>query len=298
MDIRQIMRFVTVAELGSFNRAAQLLAVSQPSLTRSIQLLEQELDARLFERGARGAELTTFGEELLPRARMILIERDRAIAAIGALRGLGGGERVAIGTDAIFATSRLPDALAELARRDNEACFRVIEGGVAELLPALREGRLSMVLGSRGSYLDIGDLVFEALVEEGASMLLRRDHPVLAGGKPSLSDLVGARWIVPDQDNLVQGWSDMFIRQGLPVPPIALQTSSLQVVRRALLAGDFVSLGDHTTHAEAIAAGELVCLDIERPGYARPAGLFRRRGSKLSARERALISLLRQQACG
>lgn len=296
MDIRQIQRFVTVADLGSFNRAAQALSVSQPSLTRSIQMLEQELDARLFERGAHGVQLTTMGEELLPRARVILIERDRAMAAISTLRG--SGERIAIGSDAAFATSRLPDALARMAQADSDARFHVVEGGTASLLPALREGRISLLLGSRAPWLDMDGLSFEPLIEERASVMMRADHPLRRDGganqtMPDLAQLTQARWIVPDQDSLVEGWSQMFLRHGLPVPPITLRTSSLTVIRRALLAGDFVCLGDHSTFADALADGLLVALDVDSPAYTRPAGLFRRQGTRLSARERQFVALLR-----
>lgn len=293
MDIRQIRRFVTVADLGSFNRAAQILAVSQPSLTRSVQMLEAELDARLFERGAHGAQLTAMGEELLPRARVILIERDRAMAALAALRGGGGAERIAIGTDAAFATQRLPRALARMAADDPGACFHVVEGGAAGLLQALREGRLSLVLGTRAPWLDLAGVQFESLVEERASVMLRAGHPLLAQGSPDLAALSRACWIVPDQDSLVEGWSQMFIRHGLPVPPITLRTSSLTVIRHTLLAGDFVCLGDHSTYADALEDGALVALDAVNPAYTRPAGLFRRADTRLSARERALAALLR-----
>lgn len=293
MDIRQIRRFVTVADLGSFNRAAQMLSVSQPSLTRSIQMLEAELDARLFERGAHGAQLTAMGEELLPRARVILIERDRAMAALAALRGGGGAERIAIGTDAAFAAQRLPDALARMAADDPDACFHVVEGGTAGLLVALREGRVSLVLGARAPWLDLSGVQFEPLAEERASVMLRAGHPLLAQGAPDLAALAGAHWIVPDQDSLVEGWSQMFIREGLPVPPIVLRTSSLTVIRRALLAGNFICLGDHSTYADVLGDGALVALDVVSPAYTRPAGLFRRTDTRLSARERTLIALLR-----
>ncbi|WP_343614518.1 LysR family transcriptional regulator [Novosphingobium sp.] len=296
MDVRQLIRFVTVADLGSYNRAAQALSVSQPSLTRSIQLLEQDLDARLFERGAHGALLTAMGEELLPRARMILAERARAIAAIGALRGGGGAERIMIGSDGTFAARRLPEALASMVAEDGDACFHVVEGTAATLLAALREGRISLALGARAPWLDLDGLTFEPLVEERASVMVRSRHRVFAGGIPDLASLAQAHWIVPDQDNLVEGWARMFIQRDLPVPPIAMRTSSLTVIRGALLAGDFICLGDHSTFADLIAQGQLVALDMGNPVYSRPAGLFRRSGTRLSARERALVALLRHQS--
>lgn len=295
MDIRQLKRFVTVAELGSFNKAASLLAVSQPSLTRSIQMLEEALDAQLFERGARGIVLTDVGEELLPHARVILSERDRAVAAIQSLHDQRHA-RVAIGSEATFSTRRLPLALTHLAASHPAIQASVKEGNLHEMLGELREGALSLVVGSRAPYLDMTDIDFEELWLERASIMMRADHPLLAGDPPTLSQLTTARWIVSDNAVTMEGWSQMFLRNNLPVPAVGLRTSSLQLSKGCLLHGDFVSLGDHTSYLDEIRAGRIVRLDFNQPSYRRPAGLFRRRGSKLSANERAFCAALRASA--
>ncbi|MCW2613754.1 MAG: Transcriptional regulator, LysR family protein [Frankiales bacterium] len=67
-----------MAEEGRFSRAAARLHLAAPSLSQQIRALERDLRVTLFHRTARGAVLTPAGEVLLPRARVILAEADRA----------------------------------------------------------------------------------------------------------------------------------------------------------------------------------------------------------------------------
>lgn len=98
---------------------------------------------------------------------------------------------------------------------------------------------------------------------------------------------------MPDHPTLVEGWSQMFRRQNLPVPPIALQTSSVLLMRESLLAGDYVVLGNHTPFAGDAAARRLVFVDFPQIRYERPAGLFRRQEMRLTATENAFVNALR-----
>ncbi|HEX4017760.1 MAG TPA: LysR family transcriptional regulator [Frankiaceae bacterium] len=70
--VRQIEYFLAVVDEGHFGRAAQRLSMSQPPLSQGIQRLERLLGGVLFVRGPRGAELTSFGAGLVPRARQLL----------------------------------------------------------------------------------------------------------------------------------------------------------------------------------------------------------------------------------
>ena len=78
MDLRQLTSVITVAEVGSVTKAARLLHLVQPAVTRQIQLLEEELGVALFERTPRGMILTGHGEVIVDRARRALRELDRA----------------------------------------------------------------------------------------------------------------------------------------------------------------------------------------------------------------------------
>jgi DNA-binding transcriptional LysR family regulator len=80
LDLRLVHCFVVVAEHGHFGRAAEALHVTQPSLSRQIHRLEQQLGARLLDRTPRGSRLTEAGEVFLPQARALLRAATEAIA--------------------------------------------------------------------------------------------------------------------------------------------------------------------------------------------------------------------------
>src|SRR5687768_10888985 len=78
MDLKQLDYFVHVAELGSFTRAASVLRVAQPALSRQVRALEVELRQTVLERNGRGVTLTQAGTRLLGHARGILQQVQRA----------------------------------------------------------------------------------------------------------------------------------------------------------------------------------------------------------------------------
>lgn len=85
MEINQIEAFVTIAQEGGFSRAAEILHLSQPAISRRINLLEKEVGSTLFERVHGGAILTEAGETFLPYARNVLATIGDGTAAIQAL---------------------------------------------------------------------------------------------------------------------------------------------------------------------------------------------------------------------
>src|SRR6202000_124026 len=81
LDLRLVGYFVVVAEHRHFGRAASALRVGQPSLSRQIRRLEQQLGARLLDRAPQGTQLTEAGEVFLPQARALLRSAAQAAAA-------------------------------------------------------------------------------------------------------------------------------------------------------------------------------------------------------------------------
>ncbi|MCW5611330.1 MAG: LysR family transcriptional regulator [Rubrivivax sp.] len=145
MDLRQLATFVHVAELGSFTRAARVLQVAQPALSRQVRALEIELRQNLFARTGRGVTLTEAGQRLLAHGRGILQQVERAQQDLEDHRGAPVGH-VALGLPP--SVSRLVTApLVEGFReRFPKATLTVVEGLSAYVLEWLALGRVDLAV--------------------------------------------------------------------------------------------------------------------------------------------------------
>ena len=83
MTIQQLNYVITISEKGSLNKAAEVLYVSQPSLTSAVRELEKELGITIFNRGGRGVTLTNDGTEFLQYARQVVTQYDRLLEKYG-----------------------------------------------------------------------------------------------------------------------------------------------------------------------------------------------------------------------
>ena len=136
MNLRALRTFVVVAEQASFSRAAEALHLAQPGVSQQVKRLERDLGAELMHRSTRRVQLTAAGEQLLPRARSILAEVDRAEVEVRRL-GAGLAGRVAVG----FVGTATYDLLPRVARAVRAQLPDVqLELFGEQLSPALVEG--------------------------------------------------------------------------------------------------------------------------------------------------------------
>ncbi|MBB5914422.1 DNA-binding transcriptional LysR family regulator [Nocardia transvalensis] len=163
MDLDAVRTFVSVAETGQFQAAADDLRITQQGASRRVASLERELGVQLFARTARGARLTVDGQALLPHARELLRAAERVVAAVApgrrALRIDVVARRVApsnalyafyqehpgIELDVVtLAHADAATALAEVGAGTLDATFRSLRG-----LDVPRELRAARVLDDR-----------------------------------------------------------------------------------------------------------------------------------------------------
>lgn len=142
LDITPLRSFVAVADCGGFQRAADVLHLSQAAVSQHVRRLESSIGRPLVERQGRGSRFTADGEQLLSHARRILATHDEA------LRGFGveTEETVVIGSTEHAAAQLLPYLAAELARTlpDCRIRFRIDRG--TNLREGLAAGRIDLAL--------------------------------------------------------------------------------------------------------------------------------------------------------
>ncbi|WP_312228967.1 LysR family transcriptional regulator [Pseudescherichia sp.] len=126
MDLHQLRCFIAVAEELNFGRAAARLNMTQPPLSRQIQLLEKRLGGTLFDRNNRHVQLTHMGEHLLKESRLILKLADRLESSV---QQSASGETgtLAMGFTAVFSWSFIPQLLKELTVKLPGVDFQLFE---------------------------------------------------------------------------------------------------------------------------------------------------------------------------
>jgi LysR family nitrogen assimilation transcriptional regulator len=145
MNLRQLETFVRVAELGSFSKAAMVLGIAQPALSRQVRLLETDLHETLLERTGRGVRLTEAGQRLFEHAIGILQLVSKARDDLVARRDEPTG-RVTIGLPPTIGR-RLAVPLVDAFRRQwPRAGLTIVEGLSAHLAEWIATGRVDLAL--------------------------------------------------------------------------------------------------------------------------------------------------------
>ncbi len=145
MNLKQMEYFTTIVREGSISGAARVLHISQPPLSAQMRLLEEELQASLFERGARSIQLTEAGRLFFERAQSIL---DMADAAKKDLEQLGQGllGTLRLGMISSVETQGIIASIAAFRRQYPKAAFRIYEGNTYQLLDKLSTGQIEAAI--------------------------------------------------------------------------------------------------------------------------------------------------------
>ncbi len=146
MDLRQMRYFVAVARERNFTRAAQMLHIAQPPLSRQIQLLEEELGVELIIRKSRPIRLTDAGRLFYEQALQVLGRVDQMRAATRRV-GLNQNSVLSIGFVASTLYGGLPPLVRKLRKHAPELDIQLLELISVQQLPALKEGRIDIGIG-------------------------------------------------------------------------------------------------------------------------------------------------------
>jgi LysR family nitrogen assimilation transcriptional regulator len=141
MEFRSLRYFVQIAELGSITAAAQRLRVSQPSLTRHLHRLEEDLGVALFVRAHRGVVLTAAGHSLLERGIRILSDVDRTSRELRLESDEPGG-KVVLGITPTLCPVLLPQLVARIRRDYPRIELQIQQNGSMKLPDWLLDGRV------------------------------------------------------------------------------------------------------------------------------------------------------------
>lgn len=263
VELRQLRYALAVAEELHFGHAARRLHMTQPSLSRQVKALEQEIGVDLFTRTSRGVELTPAGAEFTRHTRSALqlvgtaVRRSSEVA-----RGATG--HVSLGFVATAALDILPRALAVQRSRRPAVVVTLAELTTEEQVLALESGHLDVGLGRDAR--PVPGLRIQPLRQEPVVVALSATHPLARRASLRLSDLAG--WAVVKMPRERARRIDDLLRRVPPgvgatgSPGAVVQEANQYLTLLALVAADIgVALVPDSVRALAPAGMRYVELD-------------------------------------
>jgi DNA-binding transcriptional LysR family regulator len=199
--LAQLRAFLIALEEGSFNRAALRLRVSQSTLSRQMQVLENEIGGALLERTTAGIRPTDAGYALAASLPRVLADYD---AAIEEARRLARGQRdlIRLGYLGSAAQMFLDPALSALRRTHPEVKVKLLDLSPGEQIVALRKGEIDLALiGQEGALLS-GEFYIRKLTTLAVVAVMPADHPLASRERVSLKELHGERFISSPEEDL------------------------------------------------------------------------------------------------
>lgn len=226
MEIEQLRQFLKVAELGNFTRAAEVLAISQPALSRSIARLEEDLGQPLFERQTRKVVLTDAGQLLLSRANRIvtLVEDTKA-----EISDDGESGRIRLGAIPTIAPFLLPEMLSPFAEAFPKAHLTVQEDTTDNLLRRCQQGEIDMAILALP--ISAKHLEVETLFEEELLLVLPVGHPLVDKPQIKLVDVEPYPFVLLDEAHCLSDNIVTFCRHRSFNPISVERTSQLATVQ-------------------------------------------------------------------
>ncbi|GJH17668.1 LysR family transcriptional regulator [Caballeronia novacaledonica] len=292
-NVQQLEMFAAIVSAGSLGRAANLLNVTQPALSRSIKRLEESVGAPLFERHTKGMHLTALGQALMPHAISLQREAEQAREELDAIRGLSKGV-IKVGAVGSIASLVLPMAVRCVLDKWPNLRVEIIEGVWDRLVEGLLTHEIDLALCTSGIETDDVAAISDCSWTDRSYVVAAIDHPLRAAGKIQLNDTLGQRWaLTPKGTGPYAHVKETFESSGLPMPEISVESRSITVLKSLVARCGFVSWMAEPMYDTESKAGVMDALSIEGLDAPRTLTAFRRRQGILPAPVAKLLDELR-----
>jgi DNA-binding transcriptional LysR family regulator len=296
LDLGQLNAFVAVCDHGSVGRAAEHLHITQPALSRAVKRLEARLGVPLFERHSTGMALTSYGQALLPHAKLLREEAAQAAEEINVLRGLSKGT-IRVGAVASVASGMLPLVVEQVLARRPQLGLRIVEGVGDVLADALVRHEIDLAIGV--ALPDNHEIAPVAGVGwyDKSCVIASSTHPLMKRRGLRLEHTLQHRWVMPPRTTApFAELRQLLASHGLGLPNIVAETRSIIATKSLVAKAGFLGWMAQPMFEAEHAAGLIDALPISDAVMPRRLSVFRRRGGLLPAPATELLDELRRMS--
>ncbi len=304
IKFRHLQCFLAVAQHGSLQKAADVLAISQPAVSKTLKELEALLAVRLFERGRLGATPTAEGEAFMRHAGASVRALREAVASVSQTRRQSNAV-VALGVLPTVAPWLVLPLLKQLDRAASDGdgpapSLRIETGDNPTLLAQLRRRELDVVVGRFAEPLHMQGLTFEHLYAEPLVLAVRPNHPLrtqAALRADPLAHLSAFTVILPSAGTAIRHTADSFLlARGLGPLHRTLETLSVTVARAYAMQSDAVWVSPLGAALPELECGTLLRLPVDMRGTEEHLGLCLRADLQATDGQHILMQAMRALA--
>ena len=295
IKFRHLQTFVEVARQKSVMKAAELLHVSQPAVTKTIRELEAVLGVAVFERDGRGIKITRYGEVFLKHAGAALTALRQGFDSVSQVMH-GDAPPIRIGALPTVSTRIMPKAMQLFLAEGTGARIKIVTGENAVLLEQLRVGDLDLVVGRLAAPEKMTGFSFEHLYSEKVVFCVRAGHPLLSAGS-AFEGLDAYPVLMPTRASIIRPFVDSFlIANGIAGVANLIETVSDAFGRAFVRESDAIWIISEGVVAADIAEGGLAALPIDTSETKGPVGLTMRADAAPSMPLSILMQTIREVA--
>ena len=267
MNLKQLEHLLAVAETGSFSRAAEQLHLTQPALSRSIRMLEEELDARLIDRMGRRNELTPMGETVAVRAKQLVFEAEELSRSVALMKG-GSSGAIRVGLGSGPGAMLMTPLMTHVAQNHPDVRLTITRGAIELQLRQLRERLLDALVIDMRSVAPADDLVIELAAEMRGGFVCRSGHPLVSKTPNCISFKDVLRYPLASThlaDEVAHILMRRFGPRANPKHAVRLRCEEVQSILETVRESDAIFFGIVAAARRGISCGELVELVTDPP---------------------------------
>jgi DNA-binding transcriptional LysR family regulator len=289
MDFGQIEAFTQVATYNSFSRAAEVLQLTQPSITARIQALERELGEELFERGGRGVKLTDAGRVFLPYVEHILQLLQEGRDAVEEVRNVQLGS-LRLGSAITITTYVLPGILHRFCQEFPGVDVVIRTGRSEQVLNMLLSDEVQVGIIRALSAPDIETI---PLYDDEIVLVAYPEHRFALSGEATIGEAAREPIVLFDRGSSYYGMIHDLFRKAAVIPNVAMELDSLEATKRMVEQGLGIALVPVATVARELEQGVLVRIQLsDVQPIKRPISLVYRKNRKRSRTVQAFIDMM------
>jgi DNA-binding transcriptional LysR family regulator len=294
ITLKQFRYFIAVAETSSVAAAARMVNIAQSAITKSILELEDEVDAKLFERLPKGMQLTPDGHRFLLSARKVLASVSDASSLLKSTpKGLSG--RLTIGVSSLVAGYYLSEFVSRFRRSCPDVKIHLVEETPQFLEHLLINGEVDVAIMLTNMLAEPQALAAETLTRSPIRVWMASNHPLTRLDEVTLEDCSAFDFVMLDADRIDDLLRSMWARREL-TPKVLMRTSSLEGVRSLVgLGAGIAILPDFLYRPWTLDAEHVDVRNLREAVATVDIGLVWRRGTSIKATALEFIEQAREQ---